>query len=64
MRHQMSDVAFISGEKVVRAKHIMPLSDQPLTEMGAQKACATSDKNSVHLTSTSVPNCKNIAIYS
>ena len=41
----MVDIAFCTGEEIVEADNFVPLFQQPIDEVGAQKACATSDQD-------------------
>ena len=43
--HQMLDVRFAAGKKVIQADHIVIRSDQPLAKMGAKKPGSTGNKN-------------------
>ena len=42
---QMGDVRLLAGEEVVEADHVVPLLDQPLAEVRAEKAGAAGDQN-------------------
>ena len=43
--HQVGDVGAAPGEVVVDAEHLVPLPDQPVAEMAAEKSRAAGDQN-------------------
>jgi hypothetical protein len=64
LAEQMVDVRLLAGEEVVEANHIMPLADEPLTNMRPQKPGAPGHQNTFYLrheirpfVARSTPNC-------
>ena len=42
---QMRDVAFVAGEEIVDAQHLVAVADQPVAEMRAEEAGAAGDED-------------------
>jgi hypothetical protein len=52
----MGDVALRAGEKVIHAKHVMAVADEPVAKVRAEKTRAASYKDTLcHLHSSMVP---------
>jgi hypothetical protein len=45
MLEQMRDIAFVAGEEIIDAQHLMPIADQAIAEMRAEEAGPAGDQD-------------------